>query len=55
VVEVNGQHVIDLNMWFQHRLRSLELEANKEYEVSRRRPGGVQLQSGLPGLNDIPF
>jgi alpha-D-xyloside xylohydrolase len=46
VVEVNGQRVIDLqNMWTPTSgSGSMELEANKEYEVSARGgPGGVQL------------
>ena len=46
VVEVNGQRVIDLqNMWTPTSgSGSIELEANKEYEVSARGgPGGVQL------------
>ena len=46
VVEVNGQRVIDLqNMWTPSSASGyVELEANKEYEVSARGgPGGVQL------------
>ena len=46
VVEVNGKHVIDLNnMWLPTSASgSVELEANKEYEVSAKGgPGGVQL------------
>jgi alpha-D-xyloside xylohydrolase len=46
IVEVNGQRVIDLqNMWTPTSgSGSMELEANKEYEVSARGgPGGVQL------------
>ena len=46
VVEVNGQHVIDLhNMWLPTSASGyVELEANKEYEVSAKGgPGGVQL------------
>ena len=46
VVEVNGQHVIDLNnMWLATSASGyVELEANKEYEVSAKGgPGGVQL------------
>ena len=46
VVEVNGQHVIDLhNMWLPTSASGyVELEANKEYEVSANGgPGGVQL------------
>ena len=46
VVEVNGQRVIDLqNMWTPTSgSGSMELEANKEYEVSARGgPGGIQL------------
>ncbi|MGA8309123.1 MAG: TIM-barrel domain-containing protein, partial [Terriglobales bacterium] len=49
VVEVNGQHVIDLNnMWLATSASgSVELEANKEYEVSAKGgPGGVQLAVG---------
>jgi len=46
VVEVNGQHVIDLNnMWLPTSASGqVELEANREYEVSTKGgPGGVQL------------
>ena len=46
VVEVNGQHVIDLhNMWLPTSASGyVELEANKEYEVSAKGgPGGFQL------------
>ena len=46
VVEVNGQHVIDLNnMWLPTSASGfVDLEANKEYEVSTKGgPGGVQL------------
>jgi hypothetical protein len=46
VVEVNGQHVIDLNnMWLPTSASGfVELEASKEYEVSAKgSPGGVQL------------
>jgi len=46
IVEVNGQHVIDLqNMWLATSASGfVELEANKEYEVSAKGgPGGVQL------------
>ena len=46
VVEVNGQHVIDLqNMWLPTSASGrVELEANKEYEVSAKGgPAGVQL------------
>jgi alpha-D-xyloside xylohydrolase len=46
IVEVNGQHVIDLqNMWLATSASGfVELEANKEYEVSAKGgTGGVQL------------
>lgn len=46
VVEVNGQHVIDLNnMWLATSASGqVELDANKEYEVSAKGgPAGVQL------------
>ncbi len=46
VVDVNGQHVIDLNnMWLPTSASgSVELEASREYEVSTKGgPGGVQL------------
>jgi alpha-D-xyloside xylohydrolase len=50
VVNVNGKHVIDLvNMWTPSSASgAVDLEANKEYEVSAKGgPGGVQL-SVLP-------
>jgi alpha-D-xyloside xylohydrolase len=46
IVEVNGEHVIDLqNMWLATSASGfVELEANKEYEVSAKGgPGGFQL------------
>jgi len=46
VVDVNGQHAIDLNnMWLPTSASGyLELEGNKEYEISARGgPGGLQL------------
>ncbi len=51
VVDVNGQHVIDLhNMWLPTSTSGyVALEANKEYEVSAQGgPGGFQLAARPP-------
>jgi alpha-D-xyloside xylohydrolase len=51
VVDVNGQHVIDLvNMWTPSSASgAVELEANREYEVSAKGgPGGIQLAARPP-------
>ena len=51
VVDVNGQHVIDLvNMWTPSAASGVvDLEANKEYEVSAKGgPGGIQLSARPP-------
>ena len=51
VVDVNGQHVIDLvNMWTPSSASGVvDLEANKEYEVTAKGgPGGIQLSARPP-------
>ncbi len=51
VVDVNGQHVIDLvNMWTPSSASGVvDLEANKEYEVvAKGGPGGIQLSARPP-------
>ena len=51
IVDVNGKHVIDLvNMWTPSAASgTVELDANKEYEVSAKGgPGGVQLSVRPP-------
>ncbi len=51
LVDVNGKHVIDLvNMWTPSSgSGTVDLEANKEYEVSAKGgPGGIQLSARPP-------
>ncbi len=51
VVDVNGQHVIDLiNMWTpSFASGAMDLEANKEYEVNAKGgPGGLHLSARPP-------